>query len=142
MFLLSKRPRYFYDADAIREPHAEPWRSGTPEDRNLNGREGTGAHKGWDYTHRVYNPAGANARSVWQIPTTTPYAHFATWPQALVRRMILAGCPEGGTSLTRSQAAAPPTSSPATTVGIRSGSSSTAYLEIAAKRLQHLSLLA
>ena len=41
--------------------------------------------------------SGANARSVWTIPTEpTPFAHFATWPQALVRRMILAGCPEDG----------------------------------------------
>jgi site-specific DNA-methyltransferase (adenine-specific) len=43
------------------------------------------------------NPAGANARSVWQIPTQpTPFAHFATWPEALVRRMILAGTSERG----------------------------------------------
>ena len=32
-----------------------------------------------------------------QIPTEpTPFAHFATWPQALVRRMILAGTSERG----------------------------------------------
>ena len=43
------------------------------------------------------NPAGANARSVWTIPTQpTPFAHFATWPEALVRRMILAGTSERG----------------------------------------------
>lgn len=48
----------------------------------------------------IHNPAGANARSVWTIPTEpTPFAHFATWPQKLVSRMILAGCPEGGTVL-------------------------------------------
>ena len=40
----------------------------------------------------VRNPAGANARSVWTIPTEpTPFAHFATWPQKLVARMIQAG---------------------------------------------------
>ena len=51
---------------------------------------------------------GANARSVWTIPTQpTPFAHFATWPQKLVARMIQAGtsehgkCPECGEPWTR-----------------------------------------
>lgn len=41
-----------------------------------------------------------NARSVWFIETT-PYkgAHFATMPEKLAERCILAGCPEGGTVL-------------------------------------------
>lgn len=41
--------------------------------------------------------SGSNARSVWSIPTEpTPFAHFATWPQKLVSRMILAGTSERG----------------------------------------------
>lgn len=69
VFLLSKRDRYFYDADAIREP----------------------ATKGSD------PEAGRNARSVWTIPTeATPFAHFATFPQALVERCIKAGTSEHG----------------------------------------------
>lgn len=38
---------------------------------------------------------GRNVRSVWEI-ATQPYAeaHFATYPQELVRRCLLAGCPE------------------------------------------------
>lgn len=41
-----------------------------------------------------------NPRSVWTIPTQGyPEAHFATWPEKLVERIILAGCPEGGTVL-------------------------------------------
>lgn len=41
--------------------------------------------------------SGANARSVWTIPTEpTPFAHFATWPQKLCQRMILAGTSERG----------------------------------------------
>jgi DNA modification methylase len=41
-----------------------------------------------------------NKRSVWTIPTK-PFkgAHFATFPLALVRPGILAGCPQGGTVL-------------------------------------------
>lgn len=40
---------------------------------------------------------GRNRRCVWNIPTQ-PYSesHFATFPEALVEPMILAGCPENG----------------------------------------------
>jgi DNA modification methylase len=151
VFLLSKRPRYFYDADAIREayqpssierskyatndmrssvvPHTGGVRMPTGADtvlRNdlrkpqpvpqvetldglppeaprgpdgrrqtgVQGRENSEQHRDGE---RWPNPAGANARSVWSIPTEpTPFAHFATWPQALVRRMILAGTSERG----------------------------------------------
>jgi DNA modification methylase len=41
-----------------------------------------------------------NKRSVWTVPTEAyPEAHFATFPKALVRPCILAGCPKGGTVL-------------------------------------------
>jgi DNA modification methylase len=100
VFLLSKQPRYFYDADAIREPlmastlergytaaklaHGRGPKAQANGDRNDDG-------EGWDV------PSGANARSVWQIPTQpTPFAHFATWPEQLCRRMILAGTSERG----------------------------------------------
>ncbi|TAL12423.1 MAG: site-specific DNA-methyltransferase [Chloroflexota bacterium] len=41
-----------------------------------------------------------NRRTVWTI-ATQPYreAHFATFPEDLVRPCILAGCPEAGTVL-------------------------------------------
>lgn len=144
VFLLSKRPRYFYDADAIREPfsdrpdhrrsvdcryqatgqreHTGLRRVGLalrqsaaagPQEETLDGLPGE-APRGPDgrrHTHvqgtdasaqhrdgeRWPNPGGANARSVWTIPTEpTPFAHFATWPQALIRRMIQAGTSEAG----------------------------------------------
>ncbi len=38
-----------------------------------------------------------NARTVWRIPTQPRHeAHFASFPDELPRRCILAGCPEGG----------------------------------------------
>ena len=47
-----------------------------------------------------YNPNGRNARNVWQIPTQgRPEAHFATFPDELPRRCILAGTKEGDTVL-------------------------------------------
>lgn len=46
------------------------------------------------------NPKGRNRRCVWSI-NTKPFMgpHFATFPEALVERMILAGCPKGGVVL-------------------------------------------
>ena len=43
------------------------------------------------------NPDGKNMRTVWSINTEPfPEAHFATYPEKLVKRMIEAGCPENG----------------------------------------------
>jgi DNA modification methylase len=48
---------------------------------------------GWD-------EAGRNKRSVWTVATQPyPEAHFATFPEALIEPMILAGCPVGGVVL-------------------------------------------
>jgi hypothetical protein len=67
VFLLSKSPRYFFDADAIREPHKEPWRGqGEAEKNNWSVNGERGSHD----TVRQYNPAGRNVRSVWEIEQT------------------------------------------------------------------------
>lgn len=48
-----------------------------------------------NHTHTVLGVNGRNKRCVWDI-TTKPYkeAHFATFPEDLVKPMIQAGCPE------------------------------------------------
>jgi DNA modification methylase len=89
VFLLTKNARYFFDSDAIREPH-------TPDGRKVTtvvGKDGSEQHRNGER----WPGAGRNARSVWQIATEpTPFAHFATFPQALVERCILAGTSEHG----------------------------------------------
>lgn len=103
VFLMSKSERYYYDAEACREPFvngvegATQWGS-NERTRNRGGRRDgltTGTGTGWTPTS-----CGRNARSVWTI-ATEPYsgAHFATMPSALVSRCILAGCPAGGVVL-------------------------------------------
>jgi len=48
----------------------------------------------------VFDLMGRRMRSVWSLPVARfKGPHFAAWPRALVRRMILAGCPPGGTVL-------------------------------------------
>lgn len=43
------------------------------------------------------NPEGRNMRTVWSVNTTaSPEAHFAVYPEMLMKRIITAGCPVGG----------------------------------------------
>jgi DNA modification methylase len=99
IFLLSKAARYFYDADAVREPAEygrREWSSvrGNLASVGINGVRGHATVGGGDPS------TGRNLRSVWTIPSAPfPDAHFATFPPALASRCILAGCPAGGTVL-------------------------------------------
>lgn len=99
MFHLSKRARYFYDADAIREEHKPEslviYEYGAHSSAPKGGMIAAGSDTGIFNCERKgnhVNPAGRNKRSVWTIPTQ-PYsgAHFATFPERLVEPCILAG---------------------------------------------------
>jgi len=97
IFLLSKRARYYFDADAIAELSVV-WggfhgsradKSGANGDRNDGGRCNVENDK-----------ATRNKRSVWTVATQSfKEAHFATFPPDLIEPCILAGCPKGGTVL-------------------------------------------
>jgi len=95
VFLLTKSARYFYDADAVREPATCTPR---PATSRIDGRDkyaAGGDHASRRSTLGWNDPAsGRNLRSVWTInPEPTPDAHFATFPRRLV-----APCIEAGTS--------------------------------------------
>jgi DNA modification methylase len=100
VFLLTKRARYFFDAEAVREPHqaASIKRVALPlntdRQRNYPGAPQT-LRMGDE--QQMCHPAGRNIRSVWTI-ATKPYAdaHFATFPPALVEPCIKAGTSERG----------------------------------------------
>lgn len=99
VFLLSKSPRYFYDADAVREPD-----SGRASGNGFAGRQGgarqTNVSGGRGREERHEPGSGRNLRDVWTVATHPfPGAHFATFPPDLIRPCIRAGCPEGGTVL-------------------------------------------
>jgi DNA modification methylase len=89
VFLLSKSPRYWFDADAIAEPPTRDWWAENRTYPGIPERKDGG-------TITVREPSATrNARSVWTIPTSGyPDAHFATFPEQLVERMLKAGCPE------------------------------------------------
>ncbi len=101
VFLLTKKARYFYDADAIREPHlaSSIQRAKSPVNAmgGPNGEFGARISQGGDTNEVALNPAGRNKRDVWTIPTSPfPGAHFATFPPALVEPCIKAGTSEKG----------------------------------------------
>ena len=99
IFLLSKSDRYFYDADAIKEPsHSEVQ---SRHRANGIGVEEQGKRTGaGNITANCGVREKRNRRSVWTV-ATKPYkgAHFATFPPDLIRPCILAGCPKDGTVL-------------------------------------------
>lgn len=98
IFLLSKGPRYFYDATAVREPGTSGpgKRAGAGAFRGAGhfrgGASGPANRAGRDLTNVGYATGTRNLRSVWAI-NTRPYknAHFATYPEALPALCIQAG---------------------------------------------------
>src|SRR6266508_1074082 len=109
VFLLTKSAKYFYDANAIKEPSL---RSGDiPGGSNCRGSDMFGVSPHAAFNGKV--PATRNLRSVWNIPTA-PFseAHFATFPPKLAETCILAGtsakgcCPVCGAPWVRTIAVA------------------------------------
>lgn len=118
LFLLTRGERYYYDAGAIAEPAACGWNGsefhtgktgehqlGRSQKVRPSARKGTFNGKTEAMADTGQNAFRAvtdtrNARSVWTIPTR-PYseAHFATFPQELARRCIVAGSRPGDTVL-------------------------------------------
>lgn len=101
-FHLVKQPRYFAVTDEIREPGVGCHPRGPNAKRNPHRRDSSTA------TFREMNghPLGALPGSVWEIatqpltvPTELGVDHFAAFPPALVRRIILGWSPIGGTVL-------------------------------------------
>lgn len=99
IFLLSKSPKYYFDAEAISEPIVEssvkrsnPPRLGGNKYGNHNCVESrTKSGKEWVPTSRK------NKRDVWSVSTHGfKGAHFAVFPEELVRPCVLAGSPIGG----------------------------------------------
>ena len=96
IFLLSKSPKYYFDYEAMQENcvsvdthkyHRMNLEIGA-EDRNIRDKI--------EYSKVTKR----NKRDVWSvIPSHYKEAHFATFPEELVRPMLLAGCPKDGVVL-------------------------------------------
>ena len=98
VFLLTKSPRYFYDAEAVREPIQESslrrLRHHLPNPRDnprYHSKHPRGDFRRFPMLANT-DPRGRNLRSVWSIATQPyPGAHFATFPEALAEVCIRAG---------------------------------------------------
>jgi DNA modification methylase len=100
VFMLSKKPRYWFDLDPIREPaqtKAHPIGKKASDAAVAMGHKHHGLIDG---TFNDYQAVGRNPGDVWNI-NTQPFsaAHFAVMPRELAQRCILAGCKPGGTVL-------------------------------------------
>jgi DNA modification methylase len=98
IFLLSKKPHYYYDHEAIKEPVASSTIDRLNQE-NLENQVGSSRVPG--KTNGNMKAVGGterrNKRSVWTVTTRSfKGAHFATFPKDLITPCILAGCPKDG----------------------------------------------
>jgi site-specific DNA-methyltransferase (adenine-specific) len=107
VFLFSKSKDYYYDADAIREPHVtfseksqmkggrnHFFKRGSTPEQGKNGGDSNLHDARWD---QAFHPLGRNKRTVWSISLSKfREAHFAVFPASLVETCIKAGSPTGG----------------------------------------------
>lgn len=100
VYLLAKNERYFYDQEAVRQPH-EPATllrtayggkaAGKVGQQDDMGKVASGNFGDWD-RERQLNPAGANLRNFWLLgPSPYPNAHFATFVPEIPRLAIVSG---------------------------------------------------
>ena len=110
IFLLSKKPHYYFDYEQIQEPaNIQQVSAQIRFGGNKYGDDGSSQfdyYSGAEYTPKVKSDnqdqqyAVRNKRDVWSVcPSTYKGSHFATFPEELIEPMILAGCPEDGVVL-------------------------------------------
>ena len=99
VFLLSKRARYYFDAEAIAEKATHAGKTVTLGEKSLS--KGQAAGLGIDASGNgnadsVLVADNRNRRSVWTVPSEAYVdAHFATYPKKLIEPCILAGSRPG-----------------------------------------------
>jgi DNA modification methylase len=102
IFLLTKKPQYYFDNEAIKEDSVSINSKGEVGKANstINIGKSVADKEGFEIRDGLKNMGvypQKNKRSVWTV-TTKPYkdAHFATFPQDLIEPCVLAGCPKDG----------------------------------------------
>ena len=104
IFLLAKSRKYYFDNKAIKEDSIDPeslnGRRKRNDDQFTQTQSFNNYRKGFSKIENGHLYEKRNKRSVWTV-TTKPFkeAHFATFPEALIEPMVLAGCPKGGVVL-------------------------------------------
>lgn len=101
VFFFVKNKNYYFEQQL--EPYTKPMNRWGGKILKADGEskwdDGTGQESYRDRNFRP-NENGKNKRTVWSINTKPLLdAHFASFPEALITPMILAGCPEKGVVL-------------------------------------------
>ena len=124
VFFFVKSKKYWFDLDAVREPHSEADMAETIKRARQLGYSGKGSYKDWYFHERkkaswagenkdakiglgvaargmpktkLLHPLGRAKRCVWAVGTVPFHEnHFATYPPKLIETPIQAGCPKGG----------------------------------------------
>lgn len=103
IYLMSRSPKYYFDLDSLRQPHTSkpPKPRGRPIPIPVPRPAWLGPNSDGDAGLRRLHaaglrghPLGKNPGDVWQLSVSQfRGAHFATYPEELSRRMVLAGTP-------------------------------------------------
>jgi len=113
MFLFSQQQKYYFDLDAIREPHQDESIKRACRAKHNKGKpyavQDEREYAGYENMEndfeqgklRDVNPLGKNPGDVMEISTQPirPAVHFAVFPEKLCETPIKAGCPKGGIML-------------------------------------------
>src|SRR5579862_8046468 len=105
VYVLARSRSYFFDLDAIRVPtvsrpsnHPSNWKDVGSSERPGWAGPLAGSNVGLrrlKAAGRVGHPLGKNPGDVWTLAASNYRGgHYATFNETLVRRMLLAGCPE------------------------------------------------
>ncbi len=108
IYFFTRRPSYFFDLDAVREPASTKTHGGRVSRANYPPREAVPSLSGSTAPRvdlnrglaalkaagRESHPLGRNPGDVWSTATASYQgAHFATFPTELIRRSLLTTCP-------------------------------------------------
>lgn len=101
IFFFVKQEKYYFDLDAIRDKHKHSNDKRNDGQRHEYKADVKSQNNEWIATNAVsFNPLGKNPGSVsdfWEVTTKgSSDSHYASYNTDLIKKPILAGCPEGG----------------------------------------------
>ena len=101
IFFMTKSEKYYFDLDGIRDKHKHSKDKRNDGNRHEYKGDVKSQNNEWIASNAVsFNPKGKNPGSVsdfWDVTTkSSSDQHFASYNTDLIKKPILAGCPEGG----------------------------------------------
>ena len=98
ILMFTKQERYFWDQEAVREPHSAESLARVGRGRSALHKYADGGPGNQTLAKDITaacHPSGRNLRDVWHLNSEpTSHQHYATFPTELVSRCIRAGSPE------------------------------------------------